>query len=84
MKRLMVKFILGDRLRVLGGKEIGNRKIRLRIEKWIRKKKDLRKAVKKIRENKKKNTCIVCSKHVCSLMLTILLWQVGVCNNLTR
>ena len=47
MKRLMVKFILGDRLRVLGGKEIGNRKIRLRIEKWIRKKKDLRKALKR-------------------------------------
>lgn len=82
----MIKFILGDGLRVLGGKEIGNRKIRLRIEKWIRKKKkeDLRKAVKKIRENKKKNTRIVCSKHVCSLMLTILLWQVGVCNNITR
>lgn len=37
MKRLMMKFILGNRLGVLGGKEIENRKIRLRIEKWKRK-----------------------------------------------
>ena len=41
-------------------------------------KEDLRKEIKKIRENKKKkNTCIVCPKCVCSLTLTILSWQVG-------
>lgn len=38
MERVIMEFALGDRLRLGDGKEIGKRKIRLRIGKWRRKK----------------------------------------------